>query len=119
VVQPQLQRFAGGGASAAKTEISPISISKLIDKSSPVLFINCATGKRIPTATLYARRDGNVFDYFTLTLSDLLVSSVTQSAADGGIIETVSLSFSKITLTYVEQNPNGAPGASVSSSFDL
>jgi type VI secretion system secreted protein Hcp len=85
----------------------------------PVLFINCATGKRIPTATLYARRDGNVFDYFTLTLSDVLVSSVTQSAADGGIIETVSLSFSKITLPYVEQNPNGAPGTSVSSSFDL
>src|SRR5688572_9727431 len=73
VLQPQLQKFAGGGASASKTEVSPIAISKFVDKSSPVLFINCATGKRIPTAVLTAQRSGEPpVDYYTITLTDIL-----------------------------------------------
>ena len=120
VLQPQLQRFAGGGASASKTEVSPIAISKFVDKSSPVLFLNCATGKRIPTAVLTARRSAEPpVDYYTITLSDVLISSVSQGASEGGVIETVNLSFSKITLTYVPSTANGTPGTPVTVSFDL
>ena len=120
VLQPQLQRFAGGGASASKTEISPITITKPVDKSSPLLFLNCATGKRLPTATITARKLGEAaYDYFTITLSDVLISSLSQSASEGGITEAVSLSFSKLTLTYVPQNPDGRPGTPITSSFDL
>src|SRR4029079_5525240 len=54
-LQPHLQRFAGGGASASKTEISPITITKPVDKSSPLLFLSCATGEHLPTATIKQR----------------------------------------------------------------
>jgi len=120
VLQPQLQRFAGGGASASKTEISPITITKPVDKSSPLLFLNCATGKHVPTATITARKNGDTpYDYFTIVLSDVLISSLSQNASEGGITEAVSLSFSKLTLTYIPQNPNGVPGMPITSSFDL
>jgi len=120
VLQPQLQRFAGGGASASKTEISPITITKPVDKSSPLLFLNCATGKHLPTATITARKNGDTpYDYFTIVLSDVLISSLSQTASEGGITEAVSLSFSKLTLTYVTQNPDGRPGTPITSSFDL
>jgi type VI secretion system secreted protein Hcp len=118
-VQPQLQRFAGGMASAAITEISPISLTKFLDKSSPLLFINCATGKRIPTATITAERDDSAFDFFTITLADVLISSVSQGASEGGIVESMSSSFTKLTLTYVPQNPNGSAAVPVTVSFDL
>jgi len=59
VVQPQLQRFAGGMASAAKT------------------------------------------------------------ASEGGIVESMSSSFTKLSLTYVPQNPNGSAAVPVTVSFDL
>jgi type VI secretion system secreted protein Hcp len=120
VLQPQMQRYAGGGASAAKTEITPITVSKVVDRSSPMLFLACATGKKIPTAVLAATRVGEPpQDYYTITLSDVLISSFSQSAEEGGVIESVGISFTKITLKYTPQNPNGTPGTPIIVSFDL
>src|SRR5215203_5690580 len=70
VLQPQMQKFVGSAASPAKTEINPVTITKFIDKSSPKLFLNCATGTRIPSAVLTARRSvaGAARDFYTITL---------------------------------------------------
>src|SRR5687768_1679463 len=73
----ELESFAIGMTlpPAAKPAFQDISFSKVIDKSSPLLYLACASGKPIKTATLFVRRaggDGPV-DFYTIKLTDILV----------------------------------------------
>ncbi len=34
-------------------------------------------------------------------------------------MESLNLSFSRLTLSYIPQNPNGSPGTPVTVTFDL
>src|SRR5262245_21929107 len=60
----------GGGAGAGKVNVQDISFTKYIDKSSPSLFLSCANGKHIPTATLVVRKAGEKpLEYLKLELT--------------------------------------------------
>jgi type VI secretion system secreted protein Hcp len=117
-------KFAGSGASAAKSDFTPIGIFKHIDKASPRLMLACATGEHIKSATLFLRdssRETNQ-EYFKITLSDVLVSSYkTGQATDGNgeILEEVSLSYQKVQVSYKLQNPAGGPDIEIKSGFDV
>jgi type VI secretion system secreted protein Hcp len=120
VLQPQMQRFVGSLATAARTEIQPVTLTKFIDKSSPMLFLKCATAKNIPTAVITARKAGEGGrDFYTITLSDVWIASLAQSAGEGGVLESVSLSFSKIAISFTPQNPNGSLGTPITATFDI
>src|SRR5437868_463365 len=47
VSQRALQTYAGSGASATKSDFSPIKVFKFVDKASAKLFLACATGQVI------------------------------------------------------------------------
>ena len=85
-----------------------------------MLFLKCATGKAIPTAVLTARKAGESGrDFYSITLSEVWIASLTQEASDGAVVESVSLSFSKIAISYTPQNPNGSLGQPVTATFDI
>src|SRR4051794_29637656 len=48
----------GGGAGAGINKFQRISVTKYVNKSSPLLMSNCAKGSHIPTATLFVRKTG-------------------------------------------------------------
>src|SRR6478752_5281026 len=74
----------GGGAGAGKVNVQDISFTKYIDKSSPSLFLSCANGKHIPTATLVVRKAGEKpLEYLKLELTEVLVSSVSTGGSGG------------------------------------
>ncbi len=114
--------LAGGGGSAAKTQFNPIVVIKRFDKTSPQLFLACATGKHIKSATIAVQKAGNQpYDFFKIVLSDVLISSVSASADSEQLVDTekVTLSFSKISWQFRPQDPNGSPLPPVVGSFDL
>ena len=76
--------LAGLGAGAGKAQFNPIEVMKTIDKTSPALFVACATGKHIKTATLFVRSGEASFDYFKIILTDVLISSLSTSGGLGG-----------------------------------
>src|ERR1700728_1748377 len=69
----------GGGMGAGKIAVTDIKIVKEVDASSPKLFDACFTGKHIPNAQITCRKaGGSAIEYWTIKLTDLLISSVHQ-----------------------------------------
>lgn len=114
----QTGRASGGGGGAGKASFSNISFTTMASKASPKLMEAVATGQHIKQAKLVARKagsDGRGGEFYTVTLSDLLVSSY-QSGGSSGAVPTdqFSLNFSKIEFEYVPST-----GAPVKTGYDL
>ena len=93
----------GGGAGAGKAQFQDFHFTKRMDKSSPNLFLGCATGEHIKTGILTARRAGQTKgdqDFLKITLSDCLISSYQTAGASGDDVPTTSsASIRKIEFT--------------------
>lgn len=114
---------AGGGGGAGKVQMQDFHFVMNVNKASPKLFLKCANGEHIKSATLTARKAGkDQLDYFVVKFSDLLISSYqTSGQADAGNLplDQISFNFAAIDLTYKEQKADGTLGGSVSVNYDL
>lgn len=103
-----------GGAGAGKVSFSEISFNKTIDKTSPLLYLNTANGRPIKKAVLFVRKSGGTAgrltaDFYTITLTDVLVSSMKTSGGNGDVpVESFSLSYGKIEFSYSVQKADGS-----------
>jgi len=110
----------GTGGGAGKVSFSDISFMKRLDKASPLLYLHCAQGKHIPTATLYVRKAGDKpVEYYVVKLTDVLISSVQTSGGGDVVMESLSLNFSKIEFSYAAQKPDGSLETPVKSGWDI
>ncbi len=115
----------GGGAGAGKAMFLPVLIHKNVDISSPQLFLACTTGKHIPKVELKAARllGETLTDYLVITLTDVIISSINHESADASgdttVLESVSLNFTKIEISYRKQNAMGGLDEAVKTGFDL
>jgi type VI secretion system secreted protein Hcp len=89
-----------------------------VDAASPHLYQACANGKHYPTATLVVRKAGEPFDYFSIRLQDVRVSSVklAHSTERDVPMEEVTLNYGKITWSY---DPQNAKDGKVEKGWDL
>jgi type VI secretion system secreted protein Hcp len=108
---------AGGGARATgKSCLSEFRLVKLVDKASPALLSATMTGVHLPTATISVRKAGDSKqDYLIIKMSDVLVTSVQHSGGGYVPMESLSLNFAQVKLTYHQQKPDGSLGAPVES----
>ncbi len=97
-----------------------LTITKKVDKASPKLFLNAATGEMIKTITLSNRRTGpkDKQVYYKIKLSDVLVSSVKVSEGTD-VMEMVSFTFGRIEIEYKQQNPDGSLGSPIKVGYDV
>ncbi len=113
----------GGGAGSGKVSMQDFHFVMKMNKASPKLMENCATGSHIKIGTLTCRKaGGEQQEYLKIKLSDLLVSSYqTGGSAHGDVIPTdqISLNFAKIEFEYKEQKPDGTLGGAVKSGWDV
>jgi len=67
----------GGGGGAGKVKVHDMQITKKVDSSSPLLFLNCASGAHIKEATLVVRKaGGHQLEFLKVKLTDVLITSV-------------------------------------------
>ena len=113
----------GGGSGAGKVSKQDIHFTKKLDKSSTRLFIACATGEHIPTATLTARKaGGGQQEYLKITMEGAFVSSYQfggTAAGDVVPIDQFALNFTKLEFSYKEQKPDGSLGGEVKQKYDF
>ncbi len=112
----------GGGGGSGKVNVQDISFTKYVDKSSPELMKACMTGRHITEATLVVRKAGDKpLEYMTIKISDIIVSSVSTGGSGGEdrLTENVSLNFSQVDYTYIEQTDTGAEGAKPDVKWDI
>ena len=123
VTQPRATAVStAGGHTSGKAEIQEVVFDKLADITSPVLFQTCAAGKTLPKAKFEFFRadgDGSRIKYFEIELENVMISNVTPTSGNGGIItEKVHLASSKFKCTYTQQNISGGAGGSTAGGWD-
>jgi type VI secretion system secreted protein Hcp len=114
---------SGGGGGAGKASFQDIHFTTSVNKSSPKLMLACATGEHIKKAVLFVRKAGrDQHEYYTVTLSDLLVSSYQSGGHEGGDAvptDQFSLNFSKVEFEYKPQKADGSLDSAVKTGYDL
>jgi type VI secretion system secreted protein Hcp len=113
----------GGGAGAGRPQFSEFTITKKLDKSSPLLMLASAEGTHYPHATITCRKGGGERqqDYLRFTLSDVVVSSYQVVGSSGNELPTdqISFNFSRVEFNYHPQEPDGSLGPPVNACWDL
>lgn len=113
-----------GGHSGARADVQDFQIVKVLDKSSPNLFLYCASGKHIPSVVLeLCAAAGDKHTYMKYTLTDALVSSFSPGGSHNGEgerpLEQVSFRFSKIEIEYTPYDNKGKAQAALKSGWSL
>jgi type VI secretion system secreted protein Hcp len=111
----------GGGGGRGKVDVHDMQITKIVDKSSPVLFVSCANGKHFKQAKLTVRKAGEKpLEFKTIVMTDVLISSWHVGGAQGGdMTEQISLNFASVEVTYVEQDEKGGKKGEAKQKWDV
>jgi type VI secretion system secreted protein Hcp len=110
----------GGGGGTGKVAMTDLHVSANLSKASPQLLLACASGKHIKSAVLAGRRGGKAqAEFLTFSLSDVLVSGYqTGGATAEAPLDSISLNFSKIEVTYKQQTAKGSLGPAIRVGWD-
>ncbi|HKQ69380.1 MAG TPA: type VI secretion system tube protein Hcp [Polyangiaceae bacterium] len=105
-------RGTGAGGGSGKVQVQDISFTKYVDSATAALLQDCCAGSHIPSATLTVRKAGGKapLDYLTITLKEVLVSSISTGGSGGEdrITENVTLNFASFKLEYKPQKADGS-----------
>lgn len=107
----------GGGSGAGKVSVQDLSFTKLVDKASTPIMVNCCKGTHIPLANLVIRKAGGdaPHEYWKLEMTNCLITSISTggSAGEDQLTENVTVSFEKFKASYIPQKPDGGADASI------
>ncbi|HKP65305.1 MAG TPA: type VI secretion system tube protein Hcp [Casimicrobiaceae bacterium] len=114
-VQSTTTRLGATGQGAGKPVCSDLSIMKVVDSASIPLLADALAGKVLPTVKIvYSKAVADTtFDYFTLTLGNVIVSSVQESGSNENPTESVSFNAQTYTFTYTPQKADGTAGTAI------
>ncbi|MFI5035860.1 MAG: Hcp family type VI secretion system effector [Acidimicrobiales bacterium] len=105
-----------------KVSVSDITITKSVDKATPLLFQACVSHERLGNVLMYfdvPGATGATTTYLTITLTNVIVTRWTNSSNTSGggeenPTESISLNFTKVTMDW-----SGTPGSTVHAGYDL
>ena len=113
----------GSGGGTGKASFRDFHFVSGISKASPALFLACASGSHISSATLTGVRGagrGKSAEFLTIVMSDLIVSSFSPGdSEDGQPVQAVDLSFNKIEWTAHPTSSSGGPQPPVTVGWDI
>jgi len=118
----------GGGAIGATRRrgdvvMEDIVVVKELDKSSPKLMEKCAMGGVIPSLVLEVcgESDESPLTYYKYELENVMVTSFycSGSTDEGVPVETITLNYEEITVTYTETDSTGKSKGNVEFTFKV
>ncbi len=112
----------GKGGGAGKVNVQNISITKYVDKASPILMKHISEGKHIAEATLTVRKAGETpLEYIIITMTDVMITSLSTGGSGGEdrLTENIELNFAEFKTVYVPQATDGSGGAEVEFAFNI
>src|SRR5262245_33854177 len=127
---------ASSGAAAVRPTFSGVRFRKPLDKGSIPILLACAGGTLIRTARFAFRRPSTGLDFYIVLLDTVLVTHIVQRAGVGtqyplsfdtldtgadstGLLDEVTLSYTKIQWEYHPVSASGAPGPVVKGGWDI
>ncbi len=105
-----------------KATLRDLSLTKYIDRSSPVILTNLVTAKVIPKAKLtVVKRGEKPLPYLRLCFTGVRLTSVSTGGSGGEdrLTENVTFAFETVVEAYQRQLPNGNLDDTVFGGWDL
>jgi type VI secretion system secreted protein Hcp len=109
----------GSGSGSGKVTFTPITVTKLPDTTSPVLFLAVCQGTKAATATVSFVQPGASAAYITFDLGTVIASGLTTSVTNGVTLETITLVCGSLKYTVVTYNAAGAATGTVTDGWDI
>jgi type VI protein secretion system component Hcp len=97
----------GSGGGSGKVQLGPLTITKLPDTTSPLIFLVLAQGAHAATATLSFVQSGSTSAYLIIDLNVVAFSGMSTSVTGGVPLETVTLAYGGLKYTVQSQGPTG------------
>ena len=119
--QPVSIPFTSGGGSG-KVNMEDLTVTMYACKASPKIFLSCAKGEHIKSATLVARKaGGSQEDFYSIKLEEVLISSYHTGGGTGDTLplDVFTLAFAKINYEYRPQKDKGALDTPVKAGWNL
>jgi type VI secretion system secreted protein Hcp len=109
------------GAGAGKISFQNVTVTKVVDKASPLLFHALASGQRVPQCIVTIEQGDKLKQTIALTLSTCLIESISEvfEAAAPAPQETIVISFAKVQLQYTPQSPTGSAETPITAGWDI
>lgn len=102
------------GRDSGRPAPQDISFTMHVSKASPLLMLASATGARIPSAVLTVRTAGaEQLEFYKLALDDCRVTSYQTGGNSDAPVDSFSIEFAKVTMSYTPQSADGSPGTPV------
>lgn len=103
----------GGGQSAPTFE--DLQVTKFVDAATPALWLGVASGRTFGAARLTVRRGvGDPVNMLVIDLDPVLISGIEPAGTTGQHpLETITLAFSRFSVTYTPMEPDGTPGPDI------
>jgi len=115
----------GGGRAAGRVSMADFDFVMATNKASPMLFLACATGKRIASAELdvctpmgeaVSPRRFLEFYFDGVTITSYSIAGSTPMDCP---VDEFSIAFTKITMTYWQYDDSGSVKAVITVYYDL
>ena len=111
---------SGGEARSGRANVSDVTIMKVLDKTSPLLFDDCVTGNYLKKVDIiYDKPMGDSQeDYFKIHMEDALITSIQLSGSSENPMESISFAFSKVKVSYNPEEEGSLKGF-IDKGFDV
>ncbi len=112
----------GPGGGAGKASVSDMTITKYLDRASPILLKHLLAGVHIKEAALVVRKaGGKPLEYLKMKMKDCILSSVQQGGSGGEerLTETIGINFATVEYEYVPQKGDGSGDAAIPMTWNI
>ena len=111
---------SGGESRSGRANLSDVSIMKVVDKTSPLLFDDCVTGNYLKKVDIiYDKPMGDSQEeYYKIHMEDALITSIQHSGSNENPMESITFAYSKIKVSYNPED-NGALKGFIDKGFDV
>jgi type VI secretion system secreted protein Hcp len=112
---------SGMEAKAGRADFQNLSVMKVLDKTSPMLFEACVKANVLKQVTLLYDKPvkGTQQDYFKVTLADAIVTTHLISGSSENPVESLTFAFQAIEIAYAAEKDDGTLDSFVPKGFSL
>ncbi len=114
-----MQTGASKDREASSPSISEVTVTKLMDETTPYFFTEACVGKSKKVEIHLVKTGDTLESYMEYTLSDCMVSGYSVSTGGDRPSESISLNFTKVEMKYIPFDDKHAAMAPIPAGYDL